>query len=206
MTTIFEYTDFADTDNSSFVDFVHYNSNDNSVAIEFTDDVYVYDGVSESDYRALVEADSVGAHYNTVFKHRYGPGTHLGSWKEVEYEEAKQVVSTPTTPKGLNFDTAETPTKEYSLASVSPIRSEPVLLDDVKVDEPTREFSLAPVGSRVASTTDGNETYEVIFNGGRSFTPKGNITSVDDAVWALNEIGDMLDVEVKVEKVVVTFE
>lgn len=201
----FDFTDEYVVD-SELVDEIHYNANDQSLAIEFTSDVYFYENVPQSEVAALAAGEqydgSVGRHYNFIFKHNYKANKKM-NWSEVDYNRVNRATADATTDKGLDFDTADEPTKEFSLAS-QPVGNSDGPSLHVVADLPTTEYSLQPVGGRVAAATNGDQTYVVFFNEGRSYKPKG-VNSVDEAVHALREVADMLDVEVNVEQVVVSF-
>lgn len=102
--TSFKYTDEYSVD-STVIDEVYYNANANTAVLDVSDYLYEYSNVSEKNIKALVDADSVGAYYNTTFKPVHGPGVLLGFWSKVDYQRVPLVTQPETT-------------KEFSLASV----------------------------------------------------------------------------------------
>jgi hypothetical protein len=95
-----EYTRF-DEPSSSWVVQAYYNENTREAFLNLetdrADDVWKYTDVSLDAYERLVTASSPGSHYNTFFKHQYGPGENLGDWNNVEFKDVEiDVADTPT--------------------------------------------------------------------------------------------------------------
>lgn len=179
----FEYTTERDVD-SSAVDQLFYNENEQYLVVDWKDELYRYDGVTREEFEKVANGEHSGWGSKSVgraaqqLKASKGPGKYLGNYNETTERKvavrhlssvsASTVTSTPSpyAPKDLKTDS----TKEYSLRT-----------------------PLAPAA-----------TYEVYFNGGKSHTPSG-VNSVEEAVAALEEVSKILGVNFKAEKVVVTF-
>jgi hypothetical protein len=119
MSEVFEFTkEYLDVE-SSVIDEVYFNENDNTAVLDVNDWLYLYSNVQASDIGDLLNSDSVGAYYNQVFKEKFGPAEKLGhytDWDGVNVPVYKDQ-STPTTPKGLVI-TGETKTYHGAVNSL----------------------------------------------------------------------------------------
>lgn len=115
--TNFSYTDHYAPD-SSFINNVWYNRNNNELVVVIGDNAYLYENVDFANVRQLVDAYSVGTHYNTIFKGKFSPAKSLGAANTigVSYERKKDLDDT----NAVNV----TPTKEFSLTAPAPVKSE----------------------------------------------------------------------------------
>lgn len=200
----FEYTDYA-YPNSSLVKVVVYNENTRKLLISLDGQGYLYTDVPKDDYKALVDADSVGRHYSNSFKKAHGPATHTGhdgGFWDIQFIEVK--VATPQqtvgTPKGLTYaDNAKIDEKiEDNLFDLSGKRT-----DDGQVIVPL--FDLASEVLNLEATTRHKVTFDVV---GSAKKRKYNVNaaSVDEAVAQVQDIADMLGLEFVVRKVTTYFE
>lgn len=187
----FEYTATKPV-NSSAVDEVHYNANTKELAVDLHDEVYVYSGVPESRYEALVNAPSVGRTFREV-KRDYGPSEYLGYVTDVDYE--KSGVDAPDMGAVLTVGSART-------AAVGTPKAL-TLAPNAVVTGTTERFDLAPAAPAASAT----RKHTVVFTAnGAERKHTLNVASVDEAVAAVNEIAAMLDLAFKVKEVVVSFE
>jgi len=134
MTFDFTYTQHYGV-NSSWVDDVYYNANERYAVIDLDDNMYRYDNVSKDDVEALVKAPSVGAYYNTQFKHAFGPGTYLGNWNSVDYDVVEEVKDT------INVGNSTGPTLTVQAGQIYLAGGQPVA-NDFNTPPVTKEFSL----------------------------------------------------------------
>jgi len=206
--TDFTYTKNFGTD-SSFVDGVFYNENEKYAVVELADDYYLYENVSESDVADLVNAPSVGAHYNTVFKKAHGPGEHLGSWSGVDFEWVPAAHGTGTTPKDLTE-----PTKEFSLQAFANHHGLEVNGTTEAVAS-TKEYSLAEIPvtdvagpEKIEAGTGVTSTVFFTIEGidDKVFEFESDKDDIDPAVGEVHEYVKRLGVVGRVVKVVFEFE
>lgn len=179
-----EYEDFS----STAVDNLFYNANDRYLVIDWNDYLYRYDDVSLDEARNVADANSVGAAASELKKAK-GPGTYLGRFFEVAFDEVAEVV----TPAFTNVDNSSTvaplgETKEFSLQEV-----------------PVAGTETADAGG--LSVASENYTYELFFDLAgteRSHTIK-DAKTLDSALDSLNTAAEALGVPIVVKKAVVTF-
>ena len=198
------------TVSSTLVDQVHFNENENYAVVDLNDELYLYRGVSADDVAALVRGEngSVGAYYNRHFKTKFGPGEHLGTWDDWEFETVPVNKDTAGTPKGLTTTagtvytapTAETP--QYSLGDISVPVSNGVS---------TKEYSLAEIPSTTGVDAGGENTTTTVYftlDGvdGKVFEYNASAVDTYDAVDELNDYVSRIGTRGKVRKVVVEFE
>lgn len=225
MTTI-EYTKSYDEDydfTSSLVQSVRYNENDSSVAIELNDNYYRYTNVPLDAVEDLVNADSVGVHYNTVFKRTYGPGENLGPWYDVRLNEVPATAYVgkdfESAPVGKDFITisgegvtlssdgsatfTNEPTREYSLTTPSA----------ASADSPTKEYSLkTPEPEPLDETLWGSDetvkstVFFTIDGGEKIYEFASEQTDLVDAIAEVNDYVSVLGAKGKVVRVVFDFE
>ena len=167
-TRVYESGD--DYKDSSYVQAVYHNENEDFVVVDLDGTYYQYNNVPADEVADLVSASSVGSYFNTDFKPAYGPSVELGEWFEVNEYAVPVTKNTPGTPKGLEDNRAVsgrgsftfTPvanpdkdrygdgkpmfvdagtTTEYDLNRFdTPLESHDVFEGDD--EEPTKEFSL----------------------------------------------------------------
>lgn len=115
--TNFSYTDHYTTD-SSFIHNVWYNRNNKELLVVISGNTYLYENVDFASVRQLVDAYSVGTHYNTIFKSKFSPAKALGDANRigVSLERMKDLDDT----NAVNV----TPTKEFSLTAPAPVKDE----------------------------------------------------------------------------------
>lgn len=208
---------------SSLIDSVHFNENDGTVVLDVNDELYRYSGVNGQDVSALVRADSVGAHYNKVFKPTFGPAEHLGYWDDLEPNlvPVEKDQSVPTTPKGLYLvdgseaPEVDAPTKEYSLSVFdNTVSGAPLRVVEGSDEEPTKEYSLSfEDEAPEVSAAEGIEGVREIvvhftldsFDRKFKFTAEG-ATSVEGAIEELNDYVSKMRATGRVRKVVVKFD
>lgn len=213
---IIEYTKIIDPD-SSLVDGIYFDENENSVVLDLDNDLYLYEGVSAEDVAALAAGDngSVGAYYNKVFKHKFGPSEPIGSYLEWDFELVPVNKDAAGTPKGLTYPTpsaatvssvaVDVPTKEYSLQTVRGENERTSVL----VGGETKEYSLAEIAKPGVTTSDGvSTTVEFTLDGvsEKVYTYEANTDDVYDAVEELHAYVSRMGATGKVKRVVVDFE
>lgn len=197
----FEYTDsweeMVDFDSDS-VEYIWYNQNTKQAAVEWMESVnlYVYDNVPLDVVLDAVNADSVGATVAKTIKQVYGPGTNLGDRYSLDLVEVD----------------VESETKEYSLQTPSFTDA----TTSQSVASQTKEFSLqtpekaveAKSTSGGLSLTEGEPVYTLHFdyNGeDRTFSTR-KADNWEDSLDRLEEFAKSVGLDIKVNKVVVTFE
>lgn len=95
--------DAGDEFESSFVNAVLYDANDRHAAVQIGDagDYYIYEGVSPQDVENLVNANSVGAAYNQIFKVEHGPAVVSMSFWDTDEDEVEIKNQAPVQPNGV---------------------------------------------------------------------------------------------------------
>lgn len=84
---------------SEVIDILVHNSNTDTLHVALTSgEVYSYFGVTGATYNEFREAESAGTYYNERFKRFFGPGRHIGPYKDIFWEFVPV-----TTPKGLTY-------------------------------------------------------------------------------------------------------
>ena len=213
MSTI-TYTDFFDDFSSSLVDSVAYDRPTQAAYVDLNDEVYRYDNVPVEAVEALVNADSVGRAFNGSFmsrgfKQKFGPGTHIGNWASLSYEErpSAPVVSSTTSTNGLvgkNLTYAPNATVDGQTISDNVVTPDEVR---VSLGVPTTTANPVRVALKVPSNevpdTAGSRKYTVHFESNGEKTHTLEATSVEDALKQVASAADMLGVRVKVTGVFV---
>lgn len=177
---------------SSLVDGIYYDENTQALTIDLNDDIYTYAKVPVDEFYTFVAAASAGKHYPYI-KRTYGPAEKVGVWDEINFKRVnKPATDTVGTPKGLTDDTI----------NVAVNSNRPGLITGgTYVTNTTNTFSLtapeteAVLDHVVEFTVNGQEKAHTV-----------KTTSVDEAVGALNEIADMLDLTFVIKTVTVHFE
>jgi hypothetical protein len=234
MTINFDYTKYYPV-NSSAVDAVFHNENDNTLVIDWDDELYRYSAVTKAEADAVAAGNyglntggSVGRSCQNL-KAAKGPGEYLGTYDEDEvYEnrvEVKQSVGVPkdfVTTAGVTLNNVSTingepvglpngPTREYSLKTPA--------VETVNVggalsgndEEPTKEYSLRTPEAPAAAGLDdaAGETYTVFFtldDGDREYEFNADdALDLEDALEELNEYVSRVGARGKVRRVVVNF-
>lgn len=203
---------------STAVDGLYFNSNTNTLVVDWDDALYAYEGVT------LVEAErvatardaggSVGARAAEL-KAAKGPGTLLGDFNDAEFDEVDERVSVGV-PKDLKYDAQTTPindrTKEYSLGAPPVQVVNNYSTYAAPVVEPTKEFSLQtpePLDESTYEDIDGAVSVTVVFDLdglGKDYTFKATAINVEDALEELNDYVGRINATGKVRQVVVDFE
>ena len=217
MTTTVTYTHFFDDFDSSLVDSVAYDSVTQAAFVDLNDEVYRYDKVPFADVEALVQAPSVGRAFNGSFmskgfKQKFGPGTHLGNWAEIEYEERDKAanaspsytfnITAPTSSTGLSNPGGA---KNLTYASGAVVDGQPVntttngpVRVNLKAEpEKVAEVTHIPL-KREEETKQAERKFTVHFesNGPKTYNVEG--TDFDSAIAKLHEAAEVLGVDVKV--------
>lgn len=205
--TRFEYTRLTEPD-SSLVEGVYYNENNNAVALDLNDDVYVYRGVSREQHDALVGADSVGAYYNTYFKKQFGPAEYLGSYWAVELDI---IEVEPKTEKNLTYapNAKVTTVDNDGSGDLAPTTEHSLGNSTLTVqDAPTNEHSLAPLSeqAREADVDWKTEVFFTIDGFHREYTFDADTSDAAEAVQALSDHLSAFGASGKVRRVVISFE
>lgn len=187
--TNFEYTKTFDVD-SSLIDEVFYNANDNTVVLDVNNEMYRYSNVTLQAVEDLVNGKgyngSVGAHYNSLFKKTYGPGEDLGGWYVVDGIKVpvQNDWSGTAVPKAMTTNEARVdnnlPTVEYSLQPLADFKS------DAEAVRSTVFFTIYGTGDKV-------------------FEYKSNKDEVAEAVAEVNDHVSKIGAHGKVLKVVFEF-
>lgn len=190
------YTEVFSPD-SSLVEGVYYDANTSELTVVLHDELYRYSNVDKRVFNEFKNAHSAGRFYAANVKRTYGPGEYLGTSWDVEYDEVSEgaapdmtsplydaaeaaVSGTKGTPKGLT----------YAVGAV------------VTNVGDTGTFSLTPTDAAVQT-----RKHKVVFEtdtGVKTHTLQAG--SVDEAAWAVRDIGAMLDVDLTVKEVTVYFE
>jgi len=183
--TKFGFTETHDVD-SSAVDTLSYNENTQELVVDWHNDLYKYDGVSKERFDKVLNASSVGREAQSI-KREFGPGEYLGRFGNVAFmpekvkatsvgDEPAPVESQEQTPEGT--ETAEVASDYFPLT-----------------------VGRVEVGSYYTYTVDFEDENGI----DKDYTPKG-VSSVDEAVQAVEEIADMLDKDFTIKGVYVSFE
>lgn len=170
---------------SSLVDGIFYNEATEELTVDLNDDIYTYSNVPVDEFYTFTAAPSAGKHYPYI-KRTYGPAIKVGVWDDIEFRRVGKPVSDAVgTPKGL---TPATTTSNPGATFVT---------------YTANTFTLT------APETETVRTHVVKFTNGAGGVEKVHTlktTSVDEAVKALNEIADMLDLTFVIKSVTVNFE
>jgi hypothetical protein len=191
---------------SSIIDNVFYNVNSRTAVLDINDYYYEYRDVPAEAVEDLINADSVGAHYNKVFKSAFGPSKYLGAWEECDLNSVPVNKDFDSTPVAKDFtvaeDTVAVETKEYSLQTPNQVR----------VDEgfDTVEYSLrTPAPLQVAADNVTDDVKSTVFftldGGDREFTFESDKSDLYDAVEEVDNYVKRLGARGNVRKVVFEF-
>lgn len=204
----FEYTEYF-YPNSSWIEGIYFNANTGEAVLDLNDELYLYPDVDRDEVAALAFAESPGAYYSTVFKPNFGPAEHIGNYDDVDsYKVAevtpKNLVTTPEPEKALTTS----PEPEKNFVSVGHSLGAPDSKDSGSSvqDYPTREHSLAPIGSPGVEAVDGWKT-EVFFTlegSDREYVFESALIDAGHAVEELNDYISAFGAKGKVSKVVIT--
>lgn len=216
--TDFEFTRVYDSGDdykdSSYVQAVYHNENEDFVVVDLDGTYYKYNNVPADAVADLVSAYSVGAHFNTDFKTTYGPSEELGEWFDVTEYAVPANKNTPGTPKGL-VDATNTSGFEYNLNRFDIKTNQDVkVFDAVESNdvfggtEPTKEYSLTlPDDAAVEVDDDIRVTVHFTLDGfDKKYKYVAKATDVNEAVEELNDYVASFGATGKVRKVVVNFE
>lgn len=184
----FEYTEAFEQDldfNSSVIDGIYYNSNNNQVCLDINDELYVYEVNSRDDVTELVNAESLGTYYNKRFKHIFGPGRYIGKWS-LKLLDRVDVIE----------PSHEDPTKFINIAGDGSVFITNGVL-------PSSEINSSVI------TFNPNRRHEVVFtveDGTVEKTATFTVNSVPAAVAELGNLAKMLDIKFNVKRVTVFYE
>lgn len=186
MTVQVDYTkSFEVINDSSLVDGVFYNHNDNTVTFDLNDRLYRYSNVSETDALKVAEADSAGREYQ-VFKRKFGPGEYLGEYDDVNWTKVDQKPTFTLSSGGGTFSG-----QTYTGTVNSNV---------VQLNVPTQKVNKFKVGFVVVEDNG--------FQGSVSEIKYHTLlaASLADAVSKVEELAKMLDLVFKVKEVTVYFD
>jgi len=226
MTTI-EYTHSGFPD-SSAVDEVYYNENTNELTLCLHGVYYRYSNVFKRAYDELMAARSKGRFYREHIQRLYKPARRLG-WRS-EVDEIKNVQPTVEMPTGQSRHTEwrnswqDKDGSFYAQPSVLPrgeingaglyTTGEARGLSGHSADAGTPKALVETPNTVITNVFVGGEDvttqkYEVNFVVGDSEdlrTHNLKASSVEEALDAVYEIGDMLDLTFKIKSVTIYFE
>jgi hypothetical protein len=191
----FTYTHEYTVD-SSVIEGIYYNANDKTLVLDVNEEYYLWQPVLKADVDALANAESVGAHFNTVWKNRFGKGEHLGNWYdwdeqyETDRNDYTQAVQVETPQEA--FDRV----KQRADAALATAGD-------------TKEYSLQPLpAAGVTSDVEGASTV-VYFNlpdvGEKEFQFTASTSDVYEAVEELHQYVSRIGQRGSVKRVVVEF-
>lgn len=186
-----EYTESFEVD-SSLVDGIYYNANENSVVFDLNDELYKYSNVSYSEVKAVADAESPGRAYQD-FKRKFGPSDHLGHYDYADFEKVSAKPLTIT----LN---SNRPGAAIGSASLAAENIQTTSLNTFRLQEnynlvAQQEYSVGyVVVDEEAGYVSGIKTHKAI------------ASSVSDAKLKVEELGKRIGLEFKVKEVTVRFE
>lgn len=207
--TRFYYTAELDQLYSTAVDTLWFNANDNTLVIDWDDNLYRFTGVTEQEALS-VAAGTYGGNSGSVgraaqqLKKDKGPGEFLGYYDELDWERV-DVAQTTAVPKDLRtYNTynpaAAEPTKEYSLRAVPQAESVNVTATkefSLKTPEPLKVVEESRESTTLFFTLDGFEkVYEF----------EAESVDLDDALAELSAYVKRVGATGKVVKAVIEFE
>jgi hypothetical protein len=197
-----QYTDYLPV-NSSAVDDLYFNGNDNTLVVDWDDSLYRYYGVTRAEAQAVqigqyggqpASHPSVGRAAQ-VLKTAKGPGEYLGNYNDVDFE---RVLTRPAAGVPKDFTTA-TFVKEYSLG-------EPAVSGAVATNS-TKEFSLQPV-ALAPENLEPDDVVTLFFTldgAEMEYEFEADSTDVQEAINELNEYVSRLKARGRVLRAVVEF-
>lgn len=196
---------------SSLIDSVYYNANDRTAVLDVNDRIYRYSDVDRDDVEALANGrdsnGSVGAHYNRVFKTKYGPGEYLGDYDEVDYDIVP--VEGKPTPKDLREDNSPEPSNRFAFVSEGSTTEWSLgTPDTASTATATKEYSLTlPEPASVVEDSDVESVVVTFTLEGfdREFEYEANSSDLTDAVEELHNHVKAFGAKGRVRKAVVTF-
>lgn len=206
--TKFNYTRHFDGD-SSLVKNVYYDSDTEECVVDLGDNIYKYSGVPVRAFNDFDDAISRGRYYN-VFKRTYGPGEYLGGSYDVDF--VASVVAMPVSPERANAysrpEAYVSNNNYYATGGYIGTPKDLKVTEDTVVDgERVGNSSGASVHYGLTAPVSNVRRHAVTFevNGAkRVHTLK--VESVDEAVDAVEQIADMLDLEFDIKECTVYFD
>jgi len=188
------YTRELNTNTSELVDEVYYNENTGDLYVDLDTAIYKYSNVPAGTADAFEAADSAGEFYNLTIKREYGPGENLGTWVNANYDEVEVL---PKKVQTLDL------TAPYDGELVTSGRALPITTTNGR-------FSLKPFADeKTAVVVEGVEREYIV-----TFEVDGLVDfrrhtlksfSVDEAVKAVLDLGNMLDLAFVVREVTIKF-
>lgn len=210
----FEYTE-ATVPASSFVMELIYNENNGELAVVLDadrEDVYVYPKVDRATFDEFSSTDSVGGYYQREFKKKFGPSNFIGSYRDVEFlwRPVNREVRT-------NVDMTVSPDRVGGRSRPEPYSKDNdyykqglVVTDGLSTTINTNVLTIHQAKAKV-NEVEAPESikykHKVVFESdGKVREHTLTVGSVIEAVTAIEEIADMLDLTFKVKEVTVYFE
>lgn len=190
----FDFTEIAENGSdfsSDAVDVLAYNENTRQLAVEWGDSWrnYRYDNVSPEEYKALFTG-SVGHNVSVNIKQVKGPGAEVELGEEVPVSSTKEFsLQTPAAPANTPPVTDAGATKEFSLQTPA-----------------------APEKAKTGglSLVDGDVVFTLHFTVNDDSTERTHVLrgkdNFDEAVETLSEFAESFGHDLKIFKVVATFE
>lgn len=181
--TTFNYSHGTQVQGSSLVRAVYFNSATKQLVFDLNGSLYLYDGVTYTDYNNIATASSAGAAYNTFQNSQIRRASYLGTTADVNFQQgldlAQPLATAPPVPTnvGTEFSTTEGPTI----------------------------YELRPEVATVAPVTEAKRSHTVIFtinNGLDEYEYSVDNTTVDGAVEAFAGISAAMGVEFTALRVV----
>lgn len=170
-----EFTEARDTA-SSAVEALYFNENDNTLIIDWNDELYRYSGVNRQEYEKVLNGTGFGGSVGraaSALKQKYGPGEHLGDYDDVD-DRMRWV--------GFKRPVLQSVTKEFSLQTpVAPV---------VESDEDVK-------GIQVVYRLEGYDS---------EYTFDSSTASVEAALLELSSLIATLGLKGKAVRAVVNFE
>lgn len=182
MNTKVEYTESLPLrKESSLVEGIFFNANDQTAVFDLQDRIYRYKNVSRNDALTVANSVSAGSEYQR-FKSKFGPSESLGDYDDIEWEKVPTQVSTGNGIyiNGQRFSNGANGNIEFYQPRLS-------LSKDVK---PLQSFKVGFVVVSDNGTTGSEKKHHNLF-----------ANSFAEAVSTVEELGKMLGLEFKVKEV-----
>jgi hypothetical protein len=192
--TNFEFTKDYPSIDSSAVDDLYYNANDNTLVIDWDDEMYRYSDVTEAEADAVADGTYGNANGSVgraaqALKVSKGQGEYLGNWIDVDFDKVV-VKEKVLAGNGLVAKNLADATREYSLQTPRRLATEAV------ADEsPTKEFSLQTPHLTVVPDNDAlaDVTFTVVFSLGSSSGEREYVADTTEGMAeAIEELHDYI--------------
>lgn len=211
MKTVFSYTDKFSPD-SSAVDNAWYHEVSRELALDLHGVVYKYSGVDSDAWEDLKDSVSAGRYYRNVIQREFKPALRLGLKGDI-YFQREYVPVVAESMSSVHEGTTTMPVSQNRVGA-----SNRPAVSGWGVQRPKQFASGGVVSAPVTSTRTGISLvtenvpapllkHVVTFlSDGKERQHTLKVRTVQEAVNAVNEIADMLDLTFDVKKVEVFFE